>query len=185
MTRNETHILDYIANRNRGNCRRQSRFITAPSVLPCCWLASALGVWLGFCPRRNNTLFLNIRARGLSADWDPLAAGQPQTSWQKVTFHLVTITGQDNARTVYTQYFWHGNHQIYGHIRCMYTVLANPTYGHRRHYLLMQSLSAIPLWVFFPYILQLWLVARLRKSKTRWVCVCMCVCVCLCVCVCV
>jgi hypothetical protein len=29
---------------------------------------------------------------------------------------------------VYIRYFWQGNHQIYGHIRCMYTVLANPTY---------------------------------------------------------
>jgi len=27
--------------------------------------------------------------------------------------------------TVYLQYFWQGNHQIYGHIPCTYTVLAN------------------------------------------------------------
>ena len=27
---------------------------------------------------------------------------------------------------VYTGYFWQGNHQIYGHIRCIYMVLANP-----------------------------------------------------------
>jgi hypothetical protein len=25
------------------------------------------------------------------------------------------------------QYFWQGNHQIYGQLRCMFTVLANPT----------------------------------------------------------
>ena len=31
---------------------------------------------------------------------------------------------------VYTciQYFWQGNHQTYGQIRCMYMVMANPTY---------------------------------------------------------
>jgi len=29
---------------------------------------------------------------------------------------------------VYIRYFWQGNHQIYGHIRCIYTVLANPIY---------------------------------------------------------
>jgi hypothetical protein len=29
--------------------------------------------------------------------------------------------------TVYTRYFWQGNHQIYGHKRYVYTVLANPT----------------------------------------------------------
>jgi hypothetical protein len=28
--------------------------------------------------------------------------------------------------TVYIWYFWQGNHQIYGHIRCLHTVLANP-----------------------------------------------------------
>jgi len=27
---------------------------------------------------------------------------------------------------IYTVYFWQGNHRIYGHIRCIYTVLANP-----------------------------------------------------------
>ena len=25
-------------------------------------------------------------------------------------------------------YFWQGNHHTYGHIRCVYTVLANPIY---------------------------------------------------------
>jgi hypothetical protein len=38
------------------------------------------------------------------------------------------------ARTIYVRcrylrYFWQGNHQIYGHIRCIHTVLANPTHG--------------------------------------------------------
>ena len=27
---------------------------------------------------------------------------------------------------MYIRYLWQGNHQIYGHIRCIYTVLANP-----------------------------------------------------------
>jgi len=30
------------------------------------------------------------------------------------------------ARAIYIRYFWQGNHQKYGHIRCIYTVLANP-----------------------------------------------------------
>jgi len=34
--------------------------------------------------------------------------------------------GQKHIYTVYIRYFWQGNHQIYGHIRCAYTVLANP-----------------------------------------------------------
>ena len=35
--------------------------------------------------------------------------------------------GQDHIYTVYIRYFWLGYHQIYGHIRCIYTVLANST----------------------------------------------------------
>jgi hypothetical protein len=34
--------------------------------------------------------------------------------------------GQSYIYTVYIRWFWQGNHQIYGHIRCIYTVLANP-----------------------------------------------------------
>ena len=30
-------------------------------------------------------------------------------------------------RCTYIRYFWQGNHQIYGHARCITTVLANPT----------------------------------------------------------
>ena len=35
------------------------------------------------------------------------------------------------ARTIHIRcirYFWQENHQLYGHIRCIYTVLANPTH---------------------------------------------------------
>ena len=35
--------------------------------------------------------------------------------------------GQNHIYTVCIRYFWQGNHQIYGHIRCIYTVLASPT----------------------------------------------------------
>ena len=41
---------------------------------------------------------------------------------------LIYRVGQNHKCTVYVQYFWQGNHQIYGLIRCTYTVLANPTY---------------------------------------------------------
>jgi len=36
--------------------------------------------------------------------------------------------GQNHIYTVCIRYFWQGNHHIYGHIRCIYTVLANPIY---------------------------------------------------------
>jgi hypothetical protein len=38
--------------------------------------------------------------------------------------------GQNHIYTVRLRYFWQGNHQIYGHIRCIYTVLANFKYLH-------------------------------------------------------
>ena len=41
--------------------------------------------------------------------------------------------GQNHIYTVYIRCFWQGNHQIYGHIRCIYTVLANPRYVCTRH----------------------------------------------------
>ena len=38
--------------------------------------------------------------------------------------------GQNHIYTVYIRYFWQGNYQIYGHTRCVYTVLANLRYVH-------------------------------------------------------
>jgi len=37
-------------------------------------------------------------------------------------------TGQNYIYTVYVRYFWQGNHQIQSHIRCIFTVPANPTH---------------------------------------------------------
>jgi len=34
--------------------------------------------------------------------------------------------GQNHVYTAYIRYSWQGYHQMYGHIRCIYTVLANP-----------------------------------------------------------
>jgi len=36
--------------------------------------------------------------------------------------------GLNHTHTVCVRYFWQGYHQIYGHTRCAYTVLANPIY---------------------------------------------------------
>jgi len=41
---------------------------------------------------------------------------------------IIRRVGQNHIYTVHIRYFWQGNHQIYGHIRCIYTVLANPNY---------------------------------------------------------
>jgi len=48
----------------------------------------------------------------------------PGTHWSVVHMHRV---GQNHIYTVCIRYFWQGNHWIYGHMRCIFTVLANPT----------------------------------------------------------
>ena len=45
------------------------------------------------------------------------------------TVFIIYRVGQNHIFTVYIRYFWQGNHQIYGHIRCIYAVLANPTHS--------------------------------------------------------
>ena len=47
---------------------------------------------------------------------------------RRVGFGRMCRVDQNHIYTVYIQYFWQGNHQIYGHIWCIYTVVANPTY---------------------------------------------------------
>ena len=42
----------------------------------------------------------------------------------------VCRVNQNHTYTVYIRYFWQGHHQIYGHIQCIYTVLANLTHMH-------------------------------------------------------
>jgi len=39
--------------------------------------------------------------------------------------------GQYRVYTVHIRYSWQGNHHMYGHIRCTYTVLASPTHARR------------------------------------------------------
>ena len=39
---------------------------------------------------------------------------------------IISRVGQNHIYTVHIRYFWQGNHEMYGHIRCIYTVLANP-----------------------------------------------------------
>jgi hypothetical protein len=46
---------------------------------------------------------------------------------QNTRWIQMSRAGQNHIYTVYMRCFWQGNHQIYAHIRCRYTVLANPT----------------------------------------------------------
>jgi len=38
---------------------------------------------------------------------------------------MINRVGQIHIHTVHIRYFWQGNHQICGNIRCIHTVLAN------------------------------------------------------------
>ena len=44
---------------------------------------------------------------------------------------IIPRVGQNHTCTVYVRYFWQGNYQIYGHVRCVYTMLANPNHSYK------------------------------------------------------
>jgi hypothetical protein len=50
----------------------------------------------------------------------------------KRRWHMSRV-GHNHIYTVYIRYFWLGNHQIYSHVRCIYTVLANLTHEGLQH----------------------------------------------------
>jgi len=50
----------------------------------------------------------------------------PKLISQALVANSICRVGQNHIYTVCIRYFWQGNHEIYGHIRCIYTVLANP-----------------------------------------------------------
>ena len=54
--------------------------------------------------------------------------------------------GQNQIYTVNIRYFWQGNHQIYGHIQCIYTVLANPNHAKSRDRKLYAQHTATTCW---------------------------------------
>jgi hypothetical protein len=59
-----------------------------------------------------------------AASWEViyLLYGSTQGQW------YTSRVGQHHIYTVYVRHIWQGSHQIYGHIWCIYTVLANPIY---------------------------------------------------------
>ena len=73
---------------------------------------------------------LHVTARGLSVSY-PGAIFELNMREGNVTLiqnyaPAFTDTHIVLARTIYIWYFWQGNHQIFGHIRWIYTFLANP-----------------------------------------------------------
>jgi len=64
--------------------------------------------------------------------------------------------------TVYIWYFWQVNHQRYGHIRCIYTALANPSYLFYPKFKQSETLGTL-------YITSSETVARLGHEETMHV----------------
>ena len=85
-----------------------------------------LGLCCSFFHCDNQHLVLNLPLATLLEKHD---CQRQQCVYKLVRrcFLLMYRVGQNHIYTVYIRYFWQGNHQIYGHIRCIYTVLANPT----------------------------------------------------------
>ena len=50
--------------------------------------------------------------------------GREITKYTVIYGAYIRGSGQPYIYMVYIRYFWRGNHQVYGHIRCIYTVLA-------------------------------------------------------------
>ena len=106
----------------------------------CVCVCLSVELWLGAslswpCPLLNLLLSqIHIRNEVLIASCHKRVQTKVYSGLKLYT-HVYTHTyiwqtcrvGQNHICTVYIRYFWHGNYEKYGHIRCIYTVLANPT----------------------------------------------------------
>jgi len=92
--------------------------------------------------------------------------------------YSISRVGQNHIYTVYIRYFWQGNHCIYGHIRCIYTVLANRKYF-CTHNSPVRSNAVEGVLVATPSATE----HGFRPPVCACVCVCVSVRVCVCVCV--
>jgi hypothetical protein len=88
-----------------------------------------------WCVSAMNTAYNKIHTYGSGQPLLLLFPHFGNSIWQLVSFFACTmhVTSIGLARTIYLytvfiRCFWQGNHHIYGHIRCIYTVLANPTH---------------------------------------------------------
>jgi len=77
--------------------------------------------------KRRSTTVAFCRLSGIKVDADGNTLIMVPVMHVTTYIHMYRV-GQNHIYTVYIRYFWQGNHQIYGYIRCIYTVLANPTY---------------------------------------------------------
>jgi len=93
--------------------------------------------------------------------------------------------GQNHTYTVYIRYFWQGHHQIYGHIRCIYTVLANPMCLSSHMYVCVCVRAGVCMCVCVCVCVRVCVCMCVCVCACACVCVCVCVCLCACVCVCV
>ena len=82
-------------------------------------------LWPTLCARRSTEL-RHMQRLGKNYTF---TLGNPCFGWtiSERTICMCRV-GQNHIYTVCIRYFWQGNHHIYGHIRCIYTVLANPMY---------------------------------------------------------
>jgi hypothetical protein len=77
---------------------------------------------------------------------------------------LISRVGQNHIYTVFVRYFWQGNHQIYGHIQCIYTILANPTYQSCYDPF---SYTPVKFFIVFPYNLMKLIVKQLCAKNNE------------------
>ena len=125
----------------------QTRGVLLPAgialcVYVCVW--TCMRVCVGVCAYVYVCVYICIQL-------SPLALFAIQklevVNWRTRGSALWTVcrVGQNHICTVYIRCFWQGNHQLYGHIRCFYTVLANPKY--KLNGWPLSSLCGLPAWL--------------------------------------
>ena len=77
------------------------------------------------------------KSTGFYSSQSPTHSHTPPITAKRFTSRV----GQNYIYTVYIRYFWQGNYEIYGHIRFIYTVLANPIYQCSRKWGLLPPAS--------------------------------------------
>ena len=112
----------YVVCVRRSASSTETLWLFPVSILGCGSEDLGTGVWY-VVSREFGVVTLQLFASSQAGKCLPSQGERPLG----VGTRHVSRVGQNHTYTVYIRYFWQGSHQIYGHARCKYTVLANRT----------------------------------------------------------
>jgi len=110
-----------------SQCKCASPSFHNVSVLPLLFTMSVCFPFFSQCQRASPS-FHNVSVLPLLFTMSAcfVRGSYAGSKWVCSFIHRV---GQNHIYTLYIRYVWQGNHQIYGHIRCVNTILANPIHS--------------------------------------------------------